>query len=113
MPPIPYTVSVRDHHGSSWEDILNEPQWGAGHNHHVGFSNNQGRIPGLTHMHDDPSESDEEIEGASYETQGIKSKPKNGGLMNFRELMKNQKVGVPELDCIGTRYNSTFSRTFI
>ena len=96
MPPIPYTVSVKDHPGSSWEDIQNEPQWGVGHNHQVGFKNNQDRIAGITHRHDDLDQSDEEPEVAKQRFEGLLNSAKKGDLLNFRDFMNNQKVSILE-----------------
>ena len=49
MPPLPYDVRVKQHPGSTAEEIEDEPDWGNGHQHRIGYKNNQDRKPGLTH----------------------------------------------------------------
>lgn len=93
MPPIPYSVSVKDHPGSSREDIENEPQWDVGHNHRVGFKNNQNRTAGLTHTQDEPEEDEEvETEEARQRFDELKKRAKKGDLLNFRDILNNEKV---------------------
>lgn len=53
MPPIPWTVKVHHHPGSSAHDIAKEPDWNAGHEHRIGFKNSQDRVPGITHEYDE------------------------------------------------------------
>ena len=49
MAPMPYSVRVQQHPGSTAQDIENEPEWGEGHQHRIGYKNRQDRWPGLTH----------------------------------------------------------------
>ncbi|OHW98199.1 nitrate reductase [Colletotrichum incanum] len=41
-----FVVKKTDHPGSSQEEIENEPNWGSGHNHRIGFKNRDNRVPG-------------------------------------------------------------------
>lgn len=41
-----FIVQKQDHPGSSHQEIDNEPNWGSGHNHRVGFKNKDNRVPG-------------------------------------------------------------------
>lgn len=93
MPPIPWTVSVRDHPGSSADDIAKEPDWDAGHEHRIGFKNKQDRVPGIIHQHDDY---DEKIEEARQDFRVWIMQTQQGKLIDFRDVMKNQKVGSDE-----------------
>nr|OQO24577.1 hypothetical protein B0A51_09734 [Rachicladosporium sp. CCFEE 5018] len=103
---VPWIVSVRDHPGSSAEDIHHEPNWTNGHQHRVGYRNDQGRLPGLTHDTDEASdvpdlaspssglESEDEQkfdEDARKRFQELKSRAKKGDLINFRDVIKNQE----------------------
>jgi nitrate reductase (NAD(P)H) len=95
MPPIPYAVSVKDHPGSSSRDIQNELQWAAAHHHRVGYRNNQSRVAGLTHQDDEHEESDEETtEEAEQKFETLRRSAKKGDLLNWRDIMKNEKVGI-------------------
>ncbi|KAF4304954.1 hypothetical protein GTA08_BOTSDO06140 [Botryosphaeria dothidea] len=104
MPPIPWTVSVRDHPGSSADDIAKEPDWDAGHEHRIGFKNKQDRVPGIIHQHDDY---DEEIEEARQDFRVWIMQTQQGKLIDFRDVMKNQKdlhLRMNENRSIGWRY---------
>lgn len=85
MPGIPYRVQVRDHPGSSRKDIDNEPSWGEGHQHRVGFKNRFDRLPGLTGQHD------EDEEEAIQEFKELQEEQKRGDLINFRDVMTHEK----------------------
>lgn len=89
MPPVPWKVTVHDHPGSSWDDVLNEPEWGTGHNHRIGYKNNQDRVAGITHARDELSKEDEE---AYEEYQELRDEAKKGDLLNFRDIVKGEKV---------------------
>lgn len=104
MPPLPYTVHVRDHPGSSAQDIKDEPDWSAtSSEHRIGYKNRQDRRPGLTHAYDDesdelpdlsrsassPDESDIE-EYAKEEFQELKSETQKGKLVNFRDIIEHE-----------------------
>jgi len=89
MPPVPYTVEVKDHPGSSLDEIWNEPDWDSGHEHRIGYTNRHDRVPGLTHSGDDFDSEEEElaIEGTDED---IKN---NDELVNFRDVFNREKVG--------------------
>lgn len=48
MAPKSYHVNVRQHAGSSAQDIENEPDCGAGNQNRIGFLDWQDRRPGVT-----------------------------------------------------------------
>lgn len=88
MPPIPYKTEVKDHPGSSLDEIWNEPEWDASHDHRIGYINKHNRFPGVTHGGDE-HDSEEEIlavEGSD------KSDKKKGDLTNFRDVFNREKV---------------------
>lgn len=91
MPPILWKVTVHDHPGSSWDDILNEPEWSAGHNHRIGYKNNQDRVAGITHAQDELSKDDEE---AYEEYEGLRDEAKKCDLRDFRDIVQWQEVGL-------------------
>ena len=96
MPPIPFRVNVKTHPGSSEDDIKNEPDWSSSNDHRIGFLNLQNRIPGLTHSGDEQSDDEdnehsEEIE-AIRRFQSLKEKKDHGELINFRDIVENEKV---------------------
>ncbi|KAH6687912.1 nitrate reductase [Plectosphaerella plurivora] len=72
-----YVVRKRDHPGSSHQEIRDEPSWGAGHNHHVGFKNRDNRLPGYT----------EEARGRA---RALHEREARGELVNFRDVVKGQ-----------------------
>lgn len=80
---------VSKHPGSSEQDIANEPNWGfSGHNHRIGFTNNEDRQPGFTHEGDHEEDEDEEFnEEASHKMEKIRSRVEQGDLVNFRDIM--------------------------
>jgi hypothetical protein len=51
-------VRVRNFAGSTKEEIGNEPEWHASHNHSVGYRNNQERIASFTHDDDHEEKED-------------------------------------------------------
>ncbi|KAK4992186.1 hypothetical protein LTR50_001364 [Elasticomyces elasticus] len=89
MPPIPYRISVRDHPGSSLEEIEGEPDWASGHQHRIGFFNGQDRKPGITH---DGDYDDEQDEQDIMELESLENRVKKGDLINFRDVMKGGKA---------------------
>ncbi|KAF5004145.1 hypothetical protein FDECE_9359 [Fusarium decemcellulare] len=54
----PWVVNIRPHPGSTAEEIRNEPNWIAGHQHRVGFRDRNDRVPGITHRDDEYREQD-------------------------------------------------------
>lgn len=89
MPQRSWHVTKRDHQGSTRDEILNEPEWNGGGQHRIGYRNNAGRIPGITHPCDELSLEDEE---AWKEVQELRQKIEKGALVNFRDLIEHQKV---------------------
>lgn len=119
---IPWSVSVQHHPGSSVEDIQKEPDWARGHQHRIGYKNRQDRVPGVTH-HDDEagdlpgltndSGSSELDEEQVYDTQArkdfekLKARAKKGDLINFRDIITNEKdlhLRYDEPRSLGWRY---------
>lgn len=86
----PWTVQVRNHPGSSPEEIRNEPDWASGHQHRIGFKNRQNRVPGITHSHEGYKK---EIEKARHGLEELRQEAKAGQLINFRDLVEKQEVG--------------------
>lgn len=88
-----WNVDVRDHPGSTADEIKNEPDWGAtDHEHHTGYKDRQGRRPGLTHTGNE-GEFPEEIEKAEEEFHETKKEvQEKGHLINFRDALKSEKV---------------------
>jgi nitrate reductase (NAD(P)H) len=72
MPPIPHRVTVKYHPESTSAEINNEPEWGSGHEHRVGFINAQNRVPGLTHSGDEHEEDSDPIEDIDVEEAEVK-----------------------------------------
>jgi nitrate reductase (NAD(P)H) len=96
MPPIPHRVTVKDHPGSSLQDVNDEPEWGFGHEHRIGFRNAQDRVPGLTHSGDDrgeDSEPSEDIESkkAAEKYYEFQEEVREGKLVNFRDVINAQE----------------------
>jgi nitrate reductase (NAD(P)H) len=89
-----WTTTVRPHPGSSAEEIKNEPDWGAGHQHRTGYRNRNFRVPGLTHdqgPHGDVAY-DREIDEARQERKEVQREYSEGKLLNFRDIIQHQKV---------------------
>jgi nitrate reductase (NAD(P)H) len=91
---LPWVVEVKDHPGSSAQEIADEPDWGAGHSHRIGFMNRDSRVPGLTHKRDDY---DKEIEHARRELRQLHDDAREGRLINFRDLIEKQDVSLSVL----------------
>lgn len=87
---IPWTVRVQPHPGSTADEIRNEPNWTADHQHRVGFRDRNDRLPGITHQ-DDESHSDD-IKQEKERYLKLKKKAKSGELVNFRDIIENQEV---------------------
>lgn len=75
-PSTRYVISKRDHPGSSQKEI-DEPDWGSGHNHRVGFKNRDNRLPGYAH----PTRTKE----TKYPD--LRDRKADAKLVNFRDLM--------------------------
>ena len=94
MPPVDWKVNVKNHPGSTSEDLENEPDWGVGgHEHHTGFYNRQQhRRPGLTHSGDEVlDDSDEE---ALKKLADLRKREERGDLVNFRDVIEGDEVRV-------------------
>jgi nitrate reductase (NAD(P)H) len=89
MVPNSWKVTIQDHPGSTWDDILSEPDWDIGHNHRVGYNNKDNRIAGFSSEYD---EYRKESERAQEHYENAKDGKKQGDLVNFRDVIKNQKV---------------------
>lgn len=89
MATTPWIVNVADHPGSSAQEIEDEPDWGSGHHHRIGFKNRDNRVPGVTHKHD---EYDEEVERVRRGLKQLRDQAKKGRLVNFRDLINAQEV---------------------
>lgn len=92
MTPTPHRIRVQQHPGSSQRDIENEPDWGAGHQHRIGYRNRQDRIPGLTHQGDEKEEDGDFEREALKELDQLHDRIKKGNLINFRDAISQQKA---------------------
>ncbi|TKA71910.1 hypothetical protein B0A55_07200 [Friedmanniomyces simplex] len=120
---LPWRVQVRDHPGSSAQDIHDEPEWTGGHQHRIGFKNRQDRLPGLTHDEDagedpgstlssstsDPNSVTEEEfdEEAKRDLEQLENRQERGDLVNFRDIISGEKdfhLRYPENRSLGWRY---------
>ncbi|KAL2193938.1 hypothetical protein P885DRAFT_44141 [Corynascus similis CBS 632.67] len=100
---VPWKVQVRDHPGSSEQDIKNEPDWVKLHAHAIGFKNRDDRRPGLTHV----QEREEEIERSRRMWEDLRRRETEGDLVNFRDLILNQEdfhLRYPDNRSLGWRY---------
>jgi len=113
MPQIPWTVKVRQHPGSTAEEISNEPHWDATHPHRVGFKNNQNRVAGITHSSD---EYQNEVKEAKEKQEELRKHVDHGDLVTFRDVIKDQKdfhLEHPENRPLGWRYVLNTTEDFI
>ena len=78
---VPWSTSVRDHPGSSAQDIHAEAEWERASQHRIGFKNRQDRRAGITHQ-DDEHVDNGQRDGAPT----TNSKPSNNRLKNFRDV---------------------------
>lgn len=92
MAPKPHYICVKQHPGSTLQDIDNEPDWDDGHEHHIGYENRQDRRPGLTHAGDE-EEGDEEFKRkATEELDSLRKRVHEGELVDFRDVINLQAV---------------------
>jgi nitrate reductase (NAD(P)H) len=108
MPPIPWRVQTTNHPGSSKDEIEEEPNWNSehAHEHRIGYRNRYDRRPGLTHEQDEHSET-HDIEEAREGYEKLKKEAKAGDLINFRDIMQNEKdlhLRHPENRSLGWRF---------
>lgn len=97
MPPVPYRTYVRDHPGSSKEEIENEPDWSTAR-HHIGYRDRHDRVPGLVHSGDDSDSEDSQesfLKEAQEESNELKHELQTHKLINFREAKEKQEVCTP------------------
>ena len=80
---------VSNHPGSTAREVADEPDWGFGHNHRIGFINNEDRHPGFTHD-GDHEEEDEMVEEDAKKVEALKARLRGGDLINFRDIMSNK-----------------------
>jgi nitrate reductase (NAD(P)H) len=98
MPAPPATTAtVTSHPGSTADEILQEPAWGAGHQHRIGFVNRSGRVAGFTHDGDHDEDDHEFVEKAQRKYRDLRAREGRGDLVNFEDVMKDQTVGAPLL----------------
>lgn len=91
MPPAPSRTAVTTNHpGSSQQEIDDEPDWGFGHNHRIGYVNSDDRYPGFTHSNDENNEDYEEVKEAIEGSVADEQKKHEGELINFREVMQDK-----------------------
>lgn len=77
---------MNEHPGSSSQEIADEPDWGFGHNHRIGFVNNEDRHPGFSH--DGDYEEEEELtEEDAKKVEAVKARLRRGDMINFRDIM--------------------------
>ena len=99
--PTAGRVRVGNFSGSSQEEIDEEPEWGAGHNHRVGFRNKADRVAGFTHDGDHEAEEDEDhkfTENAVRKYGELRMRAGQGKLLNFQDVMRGQSVGHERLE---------------
>lgn len=93
-PARPQTLS--NHPGSTKQELADEPAWGRGHEHRTGFRNKNNIVPGITsdpdHHHLEDEEDEEFVKDASRKYQDLRDRAKNGQLLNFQDIMKDQTV---------------------
>lgn len=95
MPSPPREARVRQHPGSSVQEIAEEPNWGSGHNHRIGYRNKHDRYAGLTHEGDHEWRTEEErkfTDEAMRKYRELRGKAQKGELVNFQSVMKHQTV---------------------
>lgn len=83
-----WTVYVQNHPGSTKEEIANEPDWGAGHQHRIGFRNRSNRVPGLAHDGD----YFKEVENARVLRRELQDEETSRQLVNFRDIIEHEPV---------------------
>lgn len=102
-----WVLHVQEGPGSSRKEVADEPDWGVGHQHRVGFRNKTQRVPGLVH----DEEYLDEIANAQKLREELNDDELAGELVNFRDLIEHQPVRLPIDQDKGTKLNET--RTFI
>ncbi|KAF2150810.1 hypothetical protein K461DRAFT_228984 [Myriangium duriaei CBS 260.36] len=92
MPQPPRKQKVGDFPGSSAEEIENEPAWGPGHSHRVGYKNKADRLAGFTEDADHWEDEEERqlAEDAMRRYREMRQEHDRGELLNFQDIMKGQ-----------------------
>jgi hypothetical protein len=93
--PAPRKARVGNFAGSTNEEIKNDPDWHAGHNHRVGYRNNQNRIAGFTHDGDYKEEEDDDREFTKESMnryRSLRERARKGDVLNFQDIMHSQSV---------------------
>lgn len=80
---------MRPHPGSSWEEILNEPNWADSLLRCPGHKDQRGRYAGSTHDGDECIGGVEREEAREQMCQ-LRAKAEAGELLNFRNVMSNE-----------------------
>ncbi|EXA28602.1 nitrate reductase (NADH) [Fusarium oxysporum f. sp. pisi HDV247] len=107
MPPQGWVVKVKHHPGASLEEVQGEPEWEAGHNHHVGLKNQEGRRPGYAGEEFGLEELDGDIRDAREKFHRLQEKATKDELVNFRDIVQGIKdfhLIHPEKRSIGWRH---------
>ncbi|KFA77101.1 hypothetical protein S40288_09733 [Stachybotrys chartarum IBT 40288] len=81
-----YVVRKREHPGSSSKEIAEEPNWGSGHNHRVGYKNRDNRLPGYAHGTDSSAPEEHKKEGRK-KYMDLRERQADGALLNFRDIV--------------------------
>jgi nitrate reductase (NAD(P)H) len=91
---------VRHPPGSSEQEIAEEPDWGAGHEHRIGYRNRQNRYAGITHHGDHPyapfwtREDRRYAEEVLRKQRESKERAEKGDLLNFQQIARVQTVSM-------------------
>lgn len=89
MPPIPWTVKVRHHPGSSADDVAKEPDWGARQKRYIGFKDGQDHKVGITHQE---GEYDGGLEIFGPDPREVKSQAMDGEPITLRDVIRHSEV---------------------
>ncbi|KAL0264936.1 hypothetical protein SLS55_000890 [Diplodia seriata] len=86
MPPLSWTVNVRQHPGSSADDIANEPDWGSGPKHFIGLKGGQGVKAGITHQQEN------DHEGLERFRRGRQERAMRGEVITLRDILRDTEA---------------------
>ncbi|KAB2577949.1 Nitrate reductase (NADH) [Lasiodiplodia theobromae] len=89
MPPIPWTVKVRHHPGSSADDVAKEPDWGARQKRYIGFKDGQDHKVGITHQE---GEYDGGLEIFGPDPREVKSQAMDGEPITLRDVIRHSEM---------------------
>ncbi|GKZ79170.1 hypothetical protein AnigIFM56816_003045 [Aspergillus niger] len=120
MPGNTQVYQVAQHPGSSLAEIENEPDWELhSREHRLGYRNASGRYAGITHIGDELAENPEEVREAREQIGDLKRKVEKGKLVNFRDLIEDQKnreafhLRHPEKRPFGWRYVPEYTEEWV